>query len=491
MTRDELKKKHALYSSFIAEWEFFGKVYDGGKSLIDVSLERNTRESWANFAVRVKEAFPMNYAGAIVDLFNFYLFEKSSNREIGKIANLDQWQLFEKDSDLEGTDFNKFMVDSQKLASVYGYVGIVVNKGGKGEIASVADEIKQGVYPYCVRYTPDNILDWKWEKNPISHRRRLAYLKLKEANDRYVLWYPEGWQIWEYDETRQAAPVCLDAGENVLGVIPFVIMRNITHLKYAEIGISDIKEIAYIVTSIVRNMSSGEEIIKYAGFPMFRRPKEIDTDDDSDDSTEAVIGLTAVQEFDPEMGEKGKPDWMPTEILEPVDAILKWTDRKTDEIYRLAHLSGVHGQRKSNNEVASGLALRYEYQQLNSVMIQKSANCNEAEMNIIKLWALWQKFGDETIQITRSKNFSIDDLAIDLDNTLKSMDNVLSRSFRVKVQKKIVKATLPDLSDKDSDEISTEIESNEPEVVVPSGLDGNKDGGEVDNRADDNFTIDD
>ncbi|MBW1700211.1 MAG: hypothetical protein JRH18_23780 [Deltaproteobacteria bacterium] len=246
-------------------------------------------------------------------------------------------------------------------------------------------------------------------------------------------------------------------------------MNEIIFIDPKHLG-HNIKEIAYIVASIVRNMSSGEEIIKYAGFPMFRKPKELDTGEEDNDSTEEVIGLTAVQEFDPELGEAGKPDWMPTAILEPIEAILKWTDRKTDEIYRLAHLSGVHAQRKSKKGVASGLALRYEYQQLNSVMIHKSQNLNEAEMNIIRLWGRWQNEPVDGVQVTRSKNFSIDDLSVDLENTLKAMRNVVSKTFREKAQAKIVKATLPDISDKDNEIIVKEIKENEPEVDVEADI---------------------
>jgi hypothetical protein len=130
-------------------------------------------------------------------------------------------------------------------------------------------------------------------------------------------------------------------------------MPNIKNLTKPYIGVSDIVDISRIVASIIRNLSSGEEMIKFAGFPMMRKPMRWEGEEGQTDET----GHQAVQEFDPEWGEAGKPDWMESVILEPIEATLKWIDRKVDEIYRVAHLSGVHGQRKSNNEVASGLAL--------------------------------------------------------------------------------------------------------------------------------------
>lgn len=190
---------------------------------------------------------------------------------------------------------------------------------------------------------------------------------------------------------------------------------------------------------------------------MMRKPMRRDGEDAPEDQT----GPRAVQEFDPELGDKGKPDWMESVILEPVESILKWIDRKTDEIYRVAHLSGVHGQRKSNNEVASGLAMRYEFQQLTSVLGKKSHSMCEAEKQIVRFWLMWQNKFDlfKEIKITRSKSFSVDDLSISLDNLIKSMKEVISKTFRQEAQIAMTRMTLPDLKDSIRVQIESEIQS--------------------------------
>jgi hypothetical protein len=199
-------------------------------------------------------------------------------------------------------------------------------------------------------------------------------------------------------------------------------------------------------------------MIKLAGFPIRRIPMETENNSDDDTST----GPRAISEFNPDLGAHGKEDWMPTEILEPVEATLKWIDRKTDEIFRIAHLSGVHGQRKSNNEVASGMALRYEFSQLNEVLNAKSKNESEAELQMLYFWLKWQ--GKEKmikeINIKRSSEFSIDDLSISLQNAITGFENVVSKTFRVRVMEKIVEHVLPDVSLTDKEEISKEIAEN-------------------------------
>ena len=462
MKIEELNEKHPLYEDNIEDWALYDLVYKSGRKLIEYSLYRHPRESQENHDARVRDGYVFNFGKSIVDLFNFYLCEKDAIRVLQGLENDPLWKMFEKDADLKGTNYNVLIDEAQKIASTLGSIGILVNKppGGK----TVSQDIAKGVYPYYALYSLMNIYDWEWKKDPATHRNHLYRLKLREANGDWLLWWPDKWEIWSTDQPPHR-PYLKDAGENPLGEIPFVWMPNLKDLEHPEIGSSDLVDIAFIVTSIAQNLSCGEEMMKLAGFPIRRQPME--RDDDTDDSGEIPSGPRGVEEFDPTLGEGGKPDWMPTEVYEPIRAILEWVDRKADEIYRIAHMSGVHGQRKSNNEVASGLAVRYEFSQLNSVLIGKSINQNEAELQLLRLWLKWQNKEDifKRIEIYRTQEFSIDELSIAIDNTLRAFRNVLSRTFRIRVQQKIAKETLPDLPEEDRKTINDEIEENTPEKV--------------------------
>jgi len=249
-------------------------------------------------------------------------------------------------------------------------------------------------------------------------------------------------------------------GSNPLNEIPFVWIPNITSIASWYLGESDIKEISRITGSIIRNMSCGEEMLKFCGFPVLVLPKEPEGYDTDDASSEQEIGPRAILEKDPEHGEGGSPEWMEPKIQEATEANLAWTDRKVDEIYRVAHLSGVHGQRKSNNEVSSGLALRYEFQQLNSVLLQKSQNLSEAELQIIKYWLKWQNHYDmiDSITVTRPKSFSVDELSMDLENVFSTIDKVPSEHYKRLALKKIAMQTMPDMKDADIETIINEID---------------------------------
>jgi len=478
MKKTELEEKNKIHTDYEESWNFYRLAYDGGRPFIEASLVKHPLESFDNWKTRIEEGICFNYSAAIVDLFNFYLTERSPIRHMGGVEKNPQWRMFEEDADLSGTNFDMFLNNSQKLASVYGSAGVLVNKAES--LQTVAQEVEAGVYPYCSLYTLSNIYDWAWEKDPNTHRPVLSYLKLKESlEDTYTIWTRDKWEIWRSKTSEENTAsayqykgdaILVGAGGNPLGEIPFVWLPNIKNIYVPYIGISDIREISYITASIIRNLSHGEEVIKFAGFPMLRLPMQKEGDEPAGET----VGVRAVQEFPPD-NPQARPDWMEAAIAEPINSVLDWIDRKVDETYRIAHLSGVHGQRKSNNEVSSGLALRYEFQQLNSVLIQKNANLLESEQNIIRLWLKWQNIEDkfEKVDITRSPHFSIDDLSLSLDNIIKAMSEVTSKTFKEKAQKHMTKMVLPDLTDTDYEVIEGEIRESSEEInneVDSSGI---------------------
>lgn len=479
MDIDTLQHTHETHNEMLKDWVFWGLAYSGGTEFIKHALQKHMRESDTNWKSRQDEGVCFNYSSIIIDLFNFYLTEKPAVRDLGLLSKDTLWKMFLKDADLYGTNFDVFLNEAQKMAAIYGAVGVLVDKpNSKNKV--MKDDIKQGIYPYCAIFTLPNILDWKHERDPITNRPTLTYLKLLDFDNRYLLWWRDKWEIWKLpegspspfkvhkhkdtsdytpkpgdnkyaDEPGQVyhsslgkeEPILIDSGDNPLGEIPFLWFQNIKSVMNPYIGVSDIKEISRITASIVRNISYGEEVIKFAGFPQARRPMMQEGEEINNEA-----GVTAILEFDPELGEAGKPDWLESEVLEPIEAILKWIDKKIGETFQLAHLSGIHAHEKSD-QVRSGVALRYEYQQLSLVLSKKSENLTETELGIIKYWLKWQNKDSwfDDIRISRSKDFSIDDLSQSLENAIMADQLVPEVTFKKELMKTVAKRMLPDLSD--------------------------------------------
>jgi hypothetical protein len=463
LSKEELEKKHPLYEKYIDDWKLYDLIFRSGNPLIEYAIYRHPRESLKNHEARLKDGYVFNFGKTIIDIFHFYLTQKDVMRDLTGLADDPQWQLFLKDCDLNGTNYDTLLDEAQKFASISGSIGVLINKPGI-QSQTVKEEIKNGVYPYYALYSLPNIYDWIFEKNPNTHRKELTYLKLYEGNDIYTIWYRDRWEQWEIPD-KTTKPELIDEDPNMLNEIPFIWMNNVKDLLHPQIGVSDLVDISQIVISMTQNLSCGEETIKLAGFPIMRIPKLREGEEESD---EFAIGPRATSEFDPGLKDS-KADWMPTEIKEPIEAMVMWLDQKRDEIYRIAHLGGIHGQRKSDTSgVASGLALRYEFSQLNSVLLAKSVNQTEAELAALRLWLKWQGKEElfEKMEVKRSQEFSIDEMSVALDNAITAMNRVMSKTFRERVQAKIVKHTLPDLSQTDKEIIEGEITAKTPEPDI-------------------------
>jgi len=475
MTQAKLNEKHPRYAENIEDWQLFSVVYESGKALVDAALYRYAFEEQATHDDRVKGGYLFNPGKAIINVFNYYLTEQTTNRELAGLTEDPLWQLFAKDCDLKNTDYEDFINEGQKEASIEGAVGMLCNKppnpGG-----TEATAIEGGIYPYFALYTLINIYDWEFARNKETHRYELIYLKLREDDGTYHIWYPDKWEIWRFNTTgdkKDLKPVKIDDGLNDLDEIPFIWMMNVRRSVCYYLGISDLVEIGPIVCSIVRDLSEGQEIILMAGHPMLRLPMEQNTDDapvvtaelDEDGEGNQPTSPRTVHYFNSEHGESGKPDWMPTEILEPITAVLNWIDRKIAHCYEVALLSGIHGQR-SGSSGESGLKLRYEFQQLFSVLSKKSDNMTEAELSLIRLWLKWRGKSDlfKDIKITRPKEFSLDDLSVALNNIFTSARNVISKTFRIQAMNKAAALTLPDMDDETRTTINEEHQANTPDM---------------------------
>ena len=499
MDADKLLETHELYDVMLADWIFWGLAYSGGRRFINFSLQKNIRESNKNWRARQKEGVCFNYSSIVIDLFNFYLTEKPALRELGPLVTDNLWTLFKKDADLYGTNFDVFLNEAQKLAAIYGAVGVLVDKP-TSQNQVMKEDITDGIYPYCATFTLPNILDWKHERDPKTNRPKLTYLKLLDYDERYLLWWPDKWEIWKIPETQNSGgfrihkhkdtsdykpkpgdndyadtpgsvtsalnskedPTLISSGKNPLGEIPFVWFQNIKNIEDPYIGESDIKEISRITASIVRNVSYGEEVIKFAGFPQARRPMAREGEEINNEA-----GVTAILEFDPSLGEAGKPDWLESEVKEPIEATLDWINKKVEETYQLAHLSGLNAQRTSGSSGRSGVAMRYEFQQLGLVLGKKSSNLTETELAIIKFWLKWQgKEKDfEKVEITRSTDFSIDDLSQGLENAIMADRIVPELTFKRELMKVVAKKVLPDLPDNTMVEIHKAIDALSKEDI--------------------------
>ena len=118
-------------------------------------------------------------------------------------------EAFIKDANLDGQNFNSFMREAQIWSSVYGHVWLMMDKP-QSNAGTRAEEMAQEIRPYVTLITPENVYDWRWERQP-SGRHELVYLKIRESVDRvdgtttvthFREWYKDKICLIRYDGCR-------------------------------------------------------------------------------------------------------------------------------------------------------------------------------------------------------------------------------------------------------------------------------------------------
>ncbi|MFQ5441458.1 MAG: phage portal protein [Thermodesulfobacteriota bacterium] len=448
MTREELEKRHPDYEAWLGEWQFYIRSYMGGKLYKNADyLLQHPFESSTNYRRRKEISYYYNYCGPIVDIFVSHLFRKAPRRDFASLASDSLFDSFLRDADHDGSSFNQFMREAGRCASIYGRVSIVVDKPSV-QAATRAEAVHSDIRPYVSLVTPDNLVDWSFTRL-VSGKPVLDTVKIKEERNTYRIWTRNTWELWEVDndsgETRLTG-----AGEHNLGVVPVVNLYN-KRSGIRMVGLSDLQDIADINKNIYYLCSDAKEIIENTAFPMLAIPYSKGGGDE-----ERELGPRNILQFDP-AEPNARPYW-----LEPphssLTEIREWVKQDIAEIHRIAKMGGVKATEDFSG-ARSGVALELEYQQLYAALSEKADNIEQAETQILNIWAGWEgKVFDGVIDYP--DDFSVRDITRELDNAIKAQAaGVNSPTFKKQIQKKIAGTVLPKLSVELRARIEDEIES--------------------------------
>jgi hypothetical protein len=480
---EKLLQKHSSYNALLPDWDLYRKAYKGGKDFISLALIKQPRESDDNYEMRLQEVCNFNYCQTIVNVFHQFISEKQPDIDWGKkLEDETQFKWFLEDANLRGDSFLTFFDDIEKLSSVYGYMGILVNKAKSDGIKG--SEISNNIYPYLVPFNPVEIYDYDIEHDYVTGKDILNYVKLrlsKKNGKEQILYYTkDDWEIYEIVSTPGSANsgpelILKDSGENRLGRVPFEFHINMKDVDDTYGGISDISEIAIINGSIVRNWSSIEEIIKNAAFPMLRMPMQsndgyyettentdtIDGTVNPDSPEEVVVSSKSVIEFDPTYGENGKPDWLESKVKEPIEAILTVIEKKTEEAYRVKHLSNLYSSKARTQYIKSGTAMEYDFKLLKTVLSRKVDNNASVKRKIIRLWLEWQNLSHlyKDVKVGVSKDFNLYKLIDNLDTAMGFINGTHSKTVRKVFYRSIMPIFFPTITEETLKEIEDEISS--------------------------------
>ena len=430
--RDSALELHKDYSENQKNWEMFIRSYNGGYDYtLGQYLNRYNLELDHEFNQRLGNTPCDNHCKNIIQIYSSFLFREKASRDFGSMSEEPSLQMFLKDADLEGNNFNTVMKTAQNYASIYGHCFMILDKPNI-QTATRAEELNQEIRPYVSIITPENVFDWNFERQP-NGKYILNYLKIREEVDRkggsYMrIWYPDKVDTI-YVEDDRTEPQLIDTAENQIGKIPAVILYNSKSHKRG-IGQSDLVDIAELQKAIYNEYSEIEQLIRLTNHPSLVKTAGVN----------ASAGAGAVIEMPDEMEPNLKPY-----LLQPsgqnLTSIMDSITKKVEAINRIAHTGAV---RTTRQQVSSGIALQTEFELLNARLSEKADNLQLAEEQLFRIYAEYQnaKFDGE---INYPDSFNIRDYATDLlfFQQAKSI-NVPSPTLNKEIDKEIARAVVDD-----------------------------------------------
>ncbi len=430
--RDSALELHKDYSENQKNWEMFIRSYNGGYDYtLGQYLNRYNLELDHEFNQRLGNTPCDNHCKNIIQIYSSFLFREKASRDFGSMSEEPSLQMFLKDADLEGNNFNTVMKTAQNYASIYGHCFMILDKPNI-QTATRAEELNQEIRPYVSIITPENVFDWNFERQP-NGKYILNYLKIREEVDRkggsYMrIWYPDRVDTI-YVEDDRTEPQLIDTAENQIGKIPAVILYNSKSHKRG-IGQSDLVDIAELQKAIYNEYSEIEQLIRLTNHPSLVKTAGVN----------ASAGAGAVIEMPDEMEPNLKPY-----LLQPsgqnLTSIMDSITKKVEAINRIAHTGAV---RTTRQQVSSGIALQTEFELLNARLSEKADNLQLAEEQLFRIYSEYQnaKFDGE---INYPDSFNIRDYATDLlfFQQAKSI-NVPSPTLNKEIDKEIARAVVDD-----------------------------------------------
>jgi len=414
---------HPQWKKHIDRWRYLSDSYQGGLAYKNGDyLQRYNLETGQQYEQRLDSTPLDNLCKNIVHTYTSFIYSQPIKRDISGL-NPETVGKFLKDCDLEGRSFDSFMRDISIYSSVYGAVWCVVDKPST-PVVTLADQQAKNIRPYVSMYSPENVLDWHYERqeNGVYQLAQLTLLEELHKDHALVKCFYR-----DYVELKKVDPdtgegVTIQTYDNPLGVVPaFVAYTSRSPIR--TIGISDIDDIADQQRAIYSEYSEIEQQIRLSGHPSIVATS----------GTELSAGAGAVITMDENLDTGLKPYLLQADGS-GITSILDSIKNKVSAVERMAHLETARGTRTA----MSGVAMLVESRILSQKLAEKSNNLAHAEEQLWSLFGMWE--GTEwTGDVVYPDTFDARDQTVTLQNIklakegginnpklLKAMDNIVA-----------------------------------------------------------------
>ena len=440
MDIEHLQQTHSAYKHHAEQANYFYQSYIGGEAYkAGYHLTKYIGEDSApgNQYQKRLDSTPLdNQVATTIDIYRNMLFRTLPKRTLGMLSEhplVNEWIM---DTDQEGQTMDSFLKTANDMAMVMGNVWILVDKPAYA-VETQAQEIELGIRAYAATYTPQNVLDWYYERN-VAGKRILKYIKVMESNNsdsaKITCWYEDTvckYTVSKDDHGEMQEIIGYEEYVNPLGYVPFINHAPIRS-PVMGVGYSLVADVANAQKYIYNLYSELEQTIRISSHPTLVKTP-------STDATAGAGSIVTVQEdMDPQL----KPY-----LLQPspatVDGILKTIQEVSDSVKRMTHTSAVQATKSAS---MSGVALKVEQNLLNARLSDISDTLRETEKKMWNMWSDWQAITlvDE-FEIEYSNVFDIQDEVYMLDFLMKARSSgVANPEFGKEIDRQIIQLVVED-----------------------------------------------
>jgi hypothetical protein len=440
LTLEKLEQTHPSYAEVAKQANYHYKSYVGGEmyktgSYLTQYIGENAGPG-DQYAKRINSTPLDNHVQTTVDIYRSFLFRTLPKRELGLLINNPLVNAWLYDTDQDGQSLDSFLKTANDLAMVHGSTWILIDKPAY-KVETEAEAIQLGIRAYAAMYTPQNVLDWYYERN-VAGKMELEYIKVRESeNDEYVnftCWHKdhvEKYKISKDDQGDYSKIVEHTEYANPLGYIPFVFHAPLRS-PVKGIGYSVVGDVADQQRFIYNCASEIEQHLRISSHPTLVKPT----------STDAVAGAGSILNLDESIDPGLKP-YLLAPTLSTTDSILKAIDNSVASIKRMTHTSAIQA---TTGSAISGVALQTERQLLNAKLSDMADTLKETELQMWITWLDWQALGmPEDFSVEYPETFDMRDEMLELDFLMRARSAGVSNTmFQDEISRQVVALTVDD-----------------------------------------------
>ena len=445
----ELQKplpKHDDFHKLAMSWKFWTASFKGGpcyKNAKDCDGEDvfipHEAESDAGIKRRKRLATYRNYCRPIVSKYNNFIFSTPIKRD----KESKQFETWAEDVDTLGTTLHNFVKDVFLKAQYLGRWWVLAESSKTEDVLTEAQAKEAGSRLFLIGLHPARVINW---------------VKIDQAYTEALVWFREenlarlytadAVRVIGLDETDTEKVVSIGPPiDHDWGRLPLERFQALEDEQSQIADIAEINKALFNSDALLREEQNRQTFTQW-----FMSGAEISDEDINSQTLGGRKILTLNQ-----------PDVKFQNLTADPSQAEQIRDTIRDDIKEVFRLAGLQNPDVVQN-TESGRALRLRFADVEIIARALADNAERGENGLIDLWRRGMgTSATAPISSDYPENFDVEDLGIELEATIKTLDSDLPLTLKELQVKKYADQKFPKMSDEEKQAINEEIEQQKAE----------------------------